>query len=417
MSDVFASGALPPPLQRAVFLALPVDARARAMCVCKPWRDALADASFWAHLDLTAASGVRVRVNEALLRRTVGRARGRLELVRVPDWLVHSDTLHVLLVPCAATLRELCIVDDAGPPLRTPCVADVRVRDLAVALPSTGILCSVFAREEAALQMLRNEPPFGQSRVRVVAVVPPIERAEVTPALRAAVAAHASLTRFVLFGAPPYVRRWAEPEAADAVVDMALAKPLHMVGLVECDVFAHALPSIWLLLLEGEALHSLFLDVKIWETQLTLDSAALLAAALRAKTGLQTLSLRLFNLYRYANVAAILLPALTNHPSLSKLHLWGIQPETANEQYIVALLAALISADAPALTEIDLSGGIALNHDTLPALQAALRCYTHLRTLNITIMCSDHATEALYRDVVAPAAAASNGVLRVVVLR
>jgi hypothetical protein len=56
---------------RVLFLLLPVDARARAACVCRAWRAFLADVSLWHVLDLTPAGGVaaeRVTENLALQR-------------------------------------------------------------------------------------------------------------------------------------------------------------------------------------------------------------------------------------------------------------------------------------------------------------------------------------------------------------
>jgi len=44
---------LPDPLPTRIWLALAADDRGRASCVCRAWRDALADASLWTHLDLT----------------------------------------------------------------------------------------------------------------------------------------------------------------------------------------------------------------------------------------------------------------------------------------------------------------------------------------------------------------------------
>ena len=71
----FAS--LPLPLAHRVFLALPVDARGRASCVCRAWRDALAEPSLWTRLDL---SDVRVEGQRFLdvLRGAAGRARNQL---------------------------------------------------------------------------------------------------------------------------------------------------------------------------------------------------------------------------------------------------------------------------------------------------------------------------------------------------
>ena len=50
----FAS--LPPPLARLVFLALPPDARGRACCVCRAWRNALAEPTLWTRLDMSDVS-------------------------------------------------------------------------------------------------------------------------------------------------------------------------------------------------------------------------------------------------------------------------------------------------------------------------------------------------------------------------
>jgi hypothetical protein len=63
---------------RVIMLALPVDARARAACVCRSWRAFLADTSLWQVLDLTPSGGVAVRVTENLVRGAVARAAGRL---------------------------------------------------------------------------------------------------------------------------------------------------------------------------------------------------------------------------------------------------------------------------------------------------------------------------------------------------
>jgi hypothetical protein len=63
---------------RVIMMALPVDARARASCVCRSWRAFLADTSLWQVLDLTPAGGVAAaRVTENLVRGAVARAGGQ----------------------------------------------------------------------------------------------------------------------------------------------------------------------------------------------------------------------------------------------------------------------------------------------------------------------------------------------------
>jgi hypothetical protein len=70
--------ALPEEALRVIMLALPVDARARAACVCRFLRAFLADTSLWLVLDLTAAGGVAAeRVTENLVRGAFARAAGQ----------------------------------------------------------------------------------------------------------------------------------------------------------------------------------------------------------------------------------------------------------------------------------------------------------------------------------------------------
>jgi hypothetical protein len=85
-SAVVPFDALPEPVLRVIMLALPVDARARAACVCRGWRAFLADVSLWQLLDLTPAGGVAAeRVTENLVRGAVARAAGQRACP--PFWL------------------------------------------------------------------------------------------------------------------------------------------------------------------------------------------------------------------------------------------------------------------------------------------------------------------------------------------
>ncbi len=72
---------LPELVLRVIMLALPLDARARAACVCRGWRALLSDVSLWQVLDLTRAGGVaRHRLTENLVRGAVRRAAGKLRI-------------------------------------------------------------------------------------------------------------------------------------------------------------------------------------------------------------------------------------------------------------------------------------------------------------------------------------------------
>jgi hypothetical protein len=55
-ADAVTFASLQLPLAQRIFLALPPDARGRASCVCRAWRDVLAETALWTSLDM---SGVR----------------------------------------------------------------------------------------------------------------------------------------------------------------------------------------------------------------------------------------------------------------------------------------------------------------------------------------------------------------------
>ena len=59
VAATFAS--LPLPLVQRIFLALPPDSRGRACCVCRAWRDVLAEPSLWTRLDMSDVDAERQR--------------------------------------------------------------------------------------------------------------------------------------------------------------------------------------------------------------------------------------------------------------------------------------------------------------------------------------------------------------------
>lgn len=72
--------ALPSPLRRRVFQAVPVDARLRCIEVSPAWRAYLTgEDDLWRNIDLSNTSGVTSHVSDALLRAAAARAGGCLE--------------------------------------------------------------------------------------------------------------------------------------------------------------------------------------------------------------------------------------------------------------------------------------------------------------------------------------------------
>jgi hypothetical protein len=100
---------LPPPLSRRVFAALPVDSRARACCISRAWRAALAEPALWTRLDLSPAAGVTARVTGALLRAAAARAQPRgLEALDVSGVLnLHATALLNVVKANGRSLRHL----------------------------------------------------------------------------------------------------------------------------------------------------------------------------------------------------------------------------------------------------------------------------------------------------------------------
>ena len=146
------------------------------------------------------------------------------------------------------------------------------------------------------------------------------------------------------------------------------------------------------------ALAALIIDYKL--EVMDAAGAAVLGDALRASTTLTLLSLP--NLPRLAGpAAAALLGALVGHHSLQSIRLTGVpfeDPAAAG-----ALLAALLAADAPALTELQLRY-CHLGEAGLGAVCDALRSNTHLRVLDIR---NNRLDAAFMRDRLLPAVRAN----------
>jgi hypothetical protein len=137
-------------------------------------------------------------------------------------------------------------------------------------------------------------------------------------------------------------------------------------------------------------------------------AAAVLAHALRACSTLTVLVLREVSLWHDPGAATALLGALTGHASLSTLGLHGNGLNAAEQALPAgAALGALVAANAPALTELDVSCCY-LRDAGLGPLFDALPGNTHLRTLNCHRTSITHAFAC---DALLPAVRA-NGSLR-----
>ena len=406
--DAATFASLPLSLACRVFLTLPVEARGRACCVCRAWRDALAEPSLWSRLDMSGVCAEEERfVN--MFRGAAGRARTQLCQLDISRCHVEMEVLLPVLTANAGSLRGLH--------LHTVCAYTVNVGQampsveaVVAAAPLLQVLTVENARclWEDAPRMLRREPPFVPLQMRRLVVhfsgadgvVGGMERFERFAAALADAALQPALLHVRVFGADT-----AQPALMGALADVALARRLRELTL-DCCLPPAAAPlarlltngSLTLLEISEEAVtgyHTPLFDA---------DDAALVAGALRVSTTLTTLKLRDARLCLDMQAAGLLLGALVGHPSLRELRITG--ELTARTEYRIAFgaaLAALIAADAPALHIFDCSRNLLRDAALAPIVEALARNH-HLRELDLHF---NFMLEAFARDLLLPAVRAN----------
>ena len=380
---------------------MPADARARAALVCRAWRDALAEPSVWARLDLLPTSGVTVALSEALLRGAAARAHGQLTALSLNccEELPQAALLDVV-TSNAGSLRELtCISKIEAAQFSILEVFDVE--DLLRAAPQLRVFnADVHASVADAARLLRNDPPFGALRLRALEFTEaddehePAADADVL-AVAAAVPRHASLERLHVIGALLHT-----PALLDALAAAVTASALPTLWLLRCGLSPASVPALVRMLRHG-ALTSLLLDN---DGQLLLDAPAAVQLADTIATHDTLLHLRLedVQLWHDAPAAAAVMRAVTGHPSLQNLDLsFNSPPDPAAAG---AALGALLAANLPALRALDIRHSRQLGDDGLRPLLDALAHNTHLRVLDCY---NTGMRNAFARDVFLPAVRAN----------
>ena len=377
--------ALPEEALRVIMLALPVDARARAACVCRYWRAFLADPSLWQVLDLTPAGGVVAeRVTENLLRGAVARAAGHLRSLsinRVPD--MRGSTFD-LIVSDGSELQQ--ISTDwflAVPNLDRVFAATPRLQELNAPV-SDG--CT------ALLPVLRNDPPYGPLRVSGLEVDFE-DNADVDAlAFAAAVAAHESLTSLSLANA-------AFARGVNALVDAATERRISRLEVNDCALDAETFPALARLLQRG-SLTKLELFNCDWFHNAE-ESVPELCAALRTCRTLTHLKFGLlqFNAASHRTVTE-LLDAAAALPALSVLDFYG--GRVLDTAAFGRALGALLGVNLPSLRNLRVLVE-QLGDEALAPLLDGLAANTHLRTLDCW---HNDLSEVFKRDRLEPALAA-----------
>ncbi len=379
---------------------LPVDSRARACCVCRAWRDALADPALWALLDLSKESGVPadLRRRRAVLNGAARRAKGRLH--RLDATLTHGKSAHsnlwAVVVANGGSLRELRLRYAVSlatlDGLRTAAPLLQRL-EAELMCPSEELAAVLRAATSVAALRLHvlyvscgegmGAPPGGIERVAPAAAA--LADATLQPELSEVSVAHADAQR---------------PEVLDALVDAALARRLRTLQLNDCTPPAAAPLAR---LLAGGALASLQMMYCRAGPLFDAAGAALLATALRATTTLTSLDLEHAGLCRNMHAGDAVLGALVGHRSLRALRLTG--ERAVGVRALGAALAALVAADAPALQKLCIANN-ALGDVGLAPLVAALPRNRHLRVLDTR---HNNMSEGFARERLLPAVRANAG--------
>jgi hypothetical protein len=391
---------LPRALQHAILRRVPVDARARCACLNSGWRDELADVSLWTRLDLSRASGVRVRVTDAVLRGASGLARGGFAALDVSGCRdVTHDALLAVTTSNVDALTELRVQDwgEQGRAWLTCPNAEALLR----AAPLRVLDADVGVAVTDALRMLRTEAPFGPLRVRHLDANFRGPDAGIITAVTPAIAAHASLSSVHLSSA-----RLDALGAQDAVVDAALARRLSVVAFTLCRLSPASAPAL-ARLLGGSALTELTIidnGVQLLDTR----AAALLGDAFRANSTLTQLTLYGINLWADAAAAAALLGALTGLASLQSITLaHALEPSEEAVAFIAPAIGMLIAANTPALDRFVLLSCNLGDAGMRPLLEALPR-NSHLSTLAYV---ESGMSDAFMRDVLLPAVRANTSLV------
>ena len=375
---------------RVLFLALPVDERARAACVCRSWRAFLTDTSLWQVLDLTPAGGVAAeRLTGDLVQGAVARAAGSLRVFRLNDVPMRNGEALASVVDTfefhGAALEEVSTdvsLDDNELPAIFAAAPRLQVLNADIECPC-----------EVLVPMLRNEAPYGALRVRKLVVWYRSLEAAPVLALAAAVASHESLTRLE-------VERVDFAPGLNALVDAAAERrvsSLFIHDICRCD--AETVRAITRLLQRG-SLTTLRLDCAGFP-RAPEASVVELCAALRACHTLTHLRLLIDPLVGAdRHTLTELMDAAAALPVLSDLNLLG-----SEMQDVVAFghaVGALLAANPPSLHTLSVSF-CHLGDEGLGPLLDGLAANTHLRRLDCD---ANDPSDAFERNRLRPAMAA-----------
>ena len=381
VADPATFASLPLLLACHIFLALPVDARGRAACVCRAWRDVLAEPALWTRLDMYVLAFEQRYL--AMLRSAAARAHGRLFYLELSQREVKQVALLPVLTSNAGSLRELHLhhICATGNDMLTTVKSVLAAAPLLQVLTAKNVHCSW----KEAPRVLRAEPPCALLQVRSsLSVLFPgaqglggrIERFGPFAAALADATLQPALSELRLVGADT-----AQPAVMGALADAARARRLRELRL-DCCTPPSAAPFARLLA-EGSLAVLEFYPSGGSPSLFDAAGAALVADALRVNTTLTTLKLCCAHLCEDIRAAELLLAALVGHLSMRELQIIGEHIAAEDRNAVGAALGALIAADAPALHILNWSSSD-LGDAGLAPIVEALPLNRHLRKLDVS---------------------------------
>jgi hypothetical protein len=418
--------ALPDSATLEVFALLPPRARLRSAAVCRAWLAALADPRVWACCVLSPDEGGDY-CTDAVLHAVSARARGALQALDVAGCcrLSHAALLAVATANAGALLelrgvgRLYATVDAWMHQLE----CDTSGADLEALLRAAPLLRVLDTTVACSLHevpaMLRREAPV---RLCIRELLTGWDELDDDDVPREALDEGALLSRLsdmashvTLTGMHVHIGDGANLVGSavllDAFVDVALARSLKRVSFAGCrlgNMGAHTTAAL-ARLVSGGTLAALHVIYDSRTLLLREDGAASpLLTALRESTTLTELSLVRMDMWGHEHVrsAAPVLHALTAHPTLSSLDLSLNDMDDALFDDELDACHALVAADAPALTQLNMKY-TNMGNAVACALFAALPLNTHLRVLHCWNEDHHEPTAAFFQVTAVPAVRAN----------
>ena len=385
-------------LRERLFILLPADARGRASCVCKLWRDAAEDPALWATLDISRTGGTWVHLRkQALLLGASRRAAGTLVDLDVSGVLPEQRRFESLLDVVranGASLRTLRTYVDVS-------VRPMQLEALLAAAPNLATLhinC-LTGEAEKLMPLLQQELPNAHPVVlrfdELTATMPTyvFEGFDVD----AQVLALARALRGRRFSCFIISGDWADvphtlpigSAAFNALVDVILECRISSMQFSNAGLTRVCVPGLMRLLAEDSEIRELTVNNMGNNRLLNEATAAQLSAALRENTSLRAFDVSAIRMGVAA--ATVMLTAAVGHRSLRTLYI-GVETGGDEDPEILRrfrnALHALIAANTPTLQtlEITIDGDDADDPlDNSPhcvacrkAVVVALRSNTHL---------------------------------------